>query len=402
MFNKQADSSMNVEVNNAEYKIMIVDDVLSNIMLLKILLTSEKYQIMSAMGGKEALEKIQDEKPDLILLDVMMPDMDGYEVTTVIRAMEPPLRDIPIIFLTALNSTADVVKGFQVGGNDFVTKPFSREELLIRVNHQVSLEAAKRIILRQTEELRSTINARDKMYSVIAHDLRSPLGSIKMMLNMLLVSLQPQTIGEDFHEMLNLANQTTEDTFALLDNLLKWTKSQVGRLNVVYQVSEMVSLAKGVLEIYEKIAGSKGIKLVMEAPESCDMYADRDMIKSVLRNLLSNAIKFTKEGGIITVAVRDNVPEEGGMVVVSVKDTGCGIKEEAQAKLLKIDTHFSTFGTNKEEGSGLGLLLCQDFVQKNGGRLWFESEVGVGTTFYFSIPKEAASKDESPSELLID
>lgn len=383
---------------------MIVDDVLSNIMLLKILLTSEKYQIMSAMGGKEALEKIQLEKPDLILLDVMMPDMDGYEVTTVIRAMEPPLRDIPIIFLTALNSTADVVKGFQVGGNDFVTKPFSREELLIRINHQVSLEAAKRIILRQTEELRSTINARDKMYSVIAHDLRSPLGSIKMMLNMLLVSLQPQTIGEDFHEMLNLANQTTEDTFALLDNLLKWTKSQVGRLNVVYQASEMVSLAKGVLEIYEKIAGSKGIKLVLEATDSCDMYADRDMIKSVLRNLLSNAIKFTKEGGTITVTVRDNVPEEGGMVVVSVKDTGCGIKEEAQAKLLKIDTHFSTFGTNKEEGSGLGLLLCLDFVQKNGGRMWFESKEGVGTTFYFSIPKESASKDDAsaPSDLLID
>ena len=242
------------------------------------------------------------------------------------------------------------------------------------------------------------------MYSVIAHDLRSPLGSIKMMLNMLLVSLQPQTIGEDFHEMLNLANQTTEDTFALLDNLLKWTKSQVGRLNVVYQASEMVSLAKGVLEIYEKIAGSKGIKLVLEATESCDMYADRDMIKSVLRNLLSNAIKFTKEGGIITVTVRDNVPEEGGMVVVSVKDTGCGIKEEAQAKLLKIDTHFSTFGTNKEEGSGLGLLLCQDFVQKNGGRLWFESKEGVGTTFYFSIPKESAFKDDAsaPSDLLID
>lgn len=383
---------------------MIVDDVLSNIMLLKILLTSEKYQIMSAMGGKEALEKIKVEKPDLILLDVMMPDMDGYEVTTVIRAMEPPIRDIPIIFLTALNSTADVVKGFQTGGNDFVTKPFSREELLIRINHQVSLEEAKRIILRQTEELRSTINARDKMYSVIAHDLRSPLGSIKMMLNMLLVSLQPQAIGEDFHEMLNLANQTTEDTFALLDNLLKWTKSQVGRLNVVYQPSEMVSLTKGVMEIYEKIAGSKDIKLLLDAPESCDMYADRDMIKSVLRNLLSNAIKFTKAGGTITVTVKDNVPEEGGLVVVSVKDTGCGIKEEAQSKLLKIDTHFSTFGTNKEEGSGLGLLLCLDFVQKNGGRLWFESQEGVGTTFYFSIPKESASKDvaNAPSDLLID
>lgn len=390
---------MNVEVNNAEYKIMIVDDVLSNVMLLKILLTSEKYQIMSAMGGKEALEKILVEIPDLILLDVMMPDLDGYDVTTAIRAMEAPFRDIPIIFLTALNSTADVVKGFQVGGNDFVTKPFSREELLIRVNHQVSLEAAKRIILRQTEELRNTINARDKMYSVIAHDLRSPLGSIKMMLNMLMVSLQPQTIGADFHEMLNLANQTTEDTFALLDNLLKWTKSQVGRLNVVYQQSEMVSLTKGVLEIYERIAGSKQIKLVFDAPETCDMYADRDMIKSVLRNLLSNAIKFSSAGGTITISIRDNVSEEGGMVVVSVKDTGCGIKEESQAKLLKIDTHFSTFGTNKEEGSGLGLLLCQDFVQKNGGRLWFESKEGVGTTFYFSIPKEGKA---SPADLLVD
>jgi len=379
---------MNVEVNNAEYKILIVDDVLSNIMLLKILLTSEKYQIVSAMGGKEALAKIAVEHPDLVLLDVMMPDLDGYEVTKIIRAMDPPLCDTPIIFLTALNSTADVVKGFQVGGNDFITKPFSREELLIRVNHQVSLEEAKRIILRQTEELRSTIMARDKMYSVIAHDLRSPLGSIKMIMNMLLVSLSPNVIGEEFHEMLNLANQTTEDTFALLDNLLKWTKSQVGRLNVVYQQSEMVSLTRGVLEIYEKIAELKQIKLVFDSPESCDMYADRDMIKSVLRNLLSNAIKFSMSGGTITVTIRDNVPEEGGMVVVAVKDTGCGIKAESQAKLLKIDTHFSTFGTNKEEGSGLGLLLCQDFVLKNGGRLWFESTEGVGTTFYFSIPKE--------------
>jgi len=390
---------MNVEVNNSEYKILVVDDVLSNIMLLKILLTTEKYQIVSAMGGKEALEKIPIEQPDLVLLDVMMPDMDGYEVTKIIRAMEPPLSDTPIIFLTALNSTADVVKGFQVGGNDFITKPFSREELLIRINHQVSLEAAKRIILRQTEELRSTIYARDKMYSVIAHDLRSPLGSIKMMLNMLLVSLSPEVIGKEFHEMLNLANQTTEDTFALLDNLLKWTKSQVGRLNVVYQQSEMVSLTKSVLDIYERIAAQKQIKLELEAPESCDMYADRDMIKSVLRNLLSNAIKFSMPGGMITVIIRDNVPEEGGMVVVAVKDTGCGIKEEAQEKLLKIDTHFSTFGTNKEEGSGLGLLLCQDFVLKNGGRLWFESTVGVGTTFYFSIPKQG---QPSPADLLID
>ena len=174
---------MNVEVNNSEYKILIVDDVLSNILLLKILLSNEKYQISTAMGGKEALEKVVEEKPDLILLDVMMPDMDGFEVTRQLRLMPDPLNEISIIFLTALNGTPEIVKGFQVGGNDFVSKPFSKEELIIRINHQISLTAAKRIIVRQTEELRSIISARDKMYSVIAHDLRSPLGSIKMMPN---------------------------------------------------------------------------------------------------------------------------------------------------------------------------------------------------------------------------
>lgn len=390
---------MNVEVNNAEYKIMIVDDVISNIMLLRVLLASEKYQLISAMGGKEALKMIQVEKPDLILLDVMMPDLDGYEVTTAIRAMEPPLCNIPIIFLTALNSSSDVVKGFLVGGNDFVSKPFSREELLIRVNHQISLEAAKRIITRQKEELQNIINARDKMYSVIAHDLRSPLGSIKMMLNTLVSLLQPQVIGEDVYELLNLSNQTIEDTFSLLDNLLKWTKSQVGRLNVVKQPSELVSLTREVLTIQEKIAESKGLKLLLEAPESCEIYADREMIKSILRNLLSNAIKFTSTGGVVMVTIKDHVQEESDMVVVSVMDTGCGMTVEGKDKLLKTDSHFSTFGTNKEEGSGLGLLLCQDFVQKNGGRLWFDSEEGLGTTFNFSIPKEAASEDDASTAI---
>jgi two-component system, sensor histidine kinase and response regulator len=379
---------MNVEVNNSEYKILIVDDVLSNILLLKILLTNEKYQICTAMGGNEALEKIKSESPDLILLDVMMPDMDGFEVTRQLRKMPSPYNEIYIIFLTALNGTPEIVKGFQVGGNDFISKPFSKEELIIRINHQISLVAAKRIIERQNEELRSIISARDKMYSVIAHDLRSPLGSIKMMLNMLVVSLSEEMVGEELHEMLHLANQSTEETFSLLDNLLKWTKSQVGRLNVVYQKSDMVSLAQGVIYIYNNVAGLKEIEISLVAPESCDIYADRDMVKTVLRNLISNAIKFTNKKGSITVRIIDNVEDEGGMVVVSVEDTGCGMTMEAQEKLLKVETHFSTFGTNNEEGSGLGLLLCKDFVVKNGGSLWFESEVGVGTKFFFSIPKK--------------
>ena len=378
---------MDVEINNSEYKILIVDDVLSNVLLLKILLSNEKFQISTAMGGKEALEKIQQDLPDLILLDVMMPDVDGFEVTRQLRSMPEPYCDISIIFLTALNGTPEIVKGFQTGANDFISKPFSKEELIIRVKHQISLIAATRIIVQQTEALRNSIYSRDKMYSVIAHDLRSPMGSIKMMLNMLVFTIDKDAIGSEMYEMLSLANKTTEETFSLLDNLLKWTKSQTGRLNVVYQQTDMVSLAEGVLQIFSKLAELKQVELKTDLPEICEVYADRDMIKSVLRNLLSNAIKFSKSGGSIIVRVKDDVAEEGGKVVVSVQDNGLGMSEEAQKKLLKIETHFSTFGTNNEEGSGLGLLLCQDFVLKNGGRLWFSSEEGVGTTFNFSIPK---------------
>lgn len=378
---------MDVEINNSEYKILIVDDVLSNVLLLKILLSNEKFQISTAMGGKEALEKVQQDLPDLILLDVMMPDVDGFEVTRQLRSMPEPYCDISIIFLTALNGTPEIVKGFQTGANDFISKPFSKEELIIRVKHQISLIAATRIIIQQTEALRNSIYSRDKMYSVIAHDLRSPMGSIKMMLNMLVLTTDKDSIGSEMYEMLSLANKTTEETFSLLDNLLKWTKSQTGRLNVVYQQTDMVSLTEGVLQIFSKLAELKQVELKMDVPELCEVYADRDMIKSVLRNLLSNAVKFSKSGGSIIVRVKDDVAEEGGKVVVSVQDNGLGISAEAQKKLLKIETHFSTFGTNNEEGSGLGLLLCQDFVLKNGGRLWFSSEEGVGTTFNFSIPK---------------
>ena len=158
---------MNMEINPSEYKILIVDDVMSNVLLLKVLLTNEKFNIVTASNGNQALDQVKKENPDLILLDVMMPDMSGFEVSQKLKA-DPEAAHIPIIFLTALNSTADIVKGFQVGGNDFISKPFNKEELIIRVSHQISLVAAKRIIEAKTEELKKTIIGRDKLYSVIA------------------------------------------------------------------------------------------------------------------------------------------------------------------------------------------------------------------------------------------
>jgi two-component system sensor histidine kinase/response regulator len=203
-----------------------------------------------------------------------------------------------------------------------------------------------------------------------------------MVLNMLIINLPPETIGEEMHELLTVANQTTEETFALLDNLLKWTKSQIGRLKIVYQDVNIIEILQSVMDIFNMVADVKGISINLDAPDRMLARADIDMIKTVVRNLLSNAIKFSRENSTITISAK----QEGNMAIVSVKDTGCGIAEEDQSKLLHTDTHFSTFGTNNEEGSGLGLLLCQDFVEKNNGKLWFTSKKGEGSTFSFSIP----------------
>ncbi len=377
-----------MKINPAEYKILVVDDVQSNVLLLKALLGREGFNIVYAMNGAEALEKVKIEHPDLVLLDVMMPDMDGFEVAGRLK-VEPEQAEIPIIFLTALNDSASVVKGFQLGANDFISKPFRREELLIRVEHQLSLVDARRIILRQTEELRKTIAGRDKLYSVIAHDLRSPMASIKMLCNTIMMSIDPKAVPKDVFEMLEMTNRTAEEVFSLLDNLLKWTKSQLGKLSNVPQSVDVFGLVEGVIEVFNPIAESKSIVLALNSSvEFVNVIVDIEMIKSVVRNLLSNAIKFSHKDTTITIQVEiRNIPDSSDQeVVITVCDKGCGIKEEDQPKLLNEATHFTTFGTNSEEGSGLGLLLCKDFVSKNHGKLWFTSQEGVGSNFSFSLP----------------
>ena len=373
---------MIMQIDPSEFKLLIVDDVQTNVLLLKALLGKEGYQIMVANNGLAALETVKQDLPDLILLDVMMPEMDGFEVAQYLKG-QPETANIPIVFLTALDDTESIVKGFKLGASDFISKPFRKEELMVRLKHQLSLVAAHRIILEQTEELKKTIAGRDKLYSVIAHDLRSPMASMKMLLNTIMMGIDRGKMDPDVFDMLEMSNKTSEEVFSLLDNLLKWTKRQLGKLTVVPQELNITELVDGVMEVMKPVAEVKHIRLIREGHEESIVKVDIEMIKSVIRNLLSNALKFSNSDLDIILSVR----EEGEQVVVSVKDLGRGIKKEDQGKLLNEATHFTTFGTNSEEGSGLGLLLCRDFVCKNGGKLWFESEENVGSVFSFSLPK---------------
>jgi len=376
----EVEESLEAKINRSEYKILIVDDVISNVLLLKILLTNEKFQVCTANNGTTCIEQAKNEHPDLILLDVMMPDISGFD-TAVILKKDEETKDIPIIFLTALNTPADLVHGFKVGASDFLTKPFNKEELVMRVTQQISLVAAKRIIEKQNAELRATLNNRDKMYSVIAHDLRSPMASIRMVLNLVVASTSPEQVGPELYELLDKANKESEDVHDLLDNLLKWTKSQTGRLNVVIQELDLNDIIPGVVDIFEVIAETKHIKLNLQMADGpLVVTADNDMLKTIVRNFLSNAIKFSPEDSSIDIIMS----KDADFAKISVRDHGVGIASDRLGSIFhKGET---TYGTGGEEGSGLGLQLCQDFAQKIGGDCTVESVEGEGSTFSVTIP----------------
>ncbi|MGE0091433.1 MAG: response regulator [Bacteroidales bacterium] len=373
---------MQMEINNSEYTVLIVDDVDANVLLLKLLISKAGYKTLSAYNGRDALDIIMKDNPDLVLLDIMMPIMDGHEVAKKLKET-PGKEELPIIFLSALNSTEDIVQGFKLGAADYVSKPFNKDELLIRINHQISLIHAKRTIERQTQELKKTIIGRDKLYSVIAHDLRSPIASIRMVMEVLINGISKENIDAEMYDLLIMANRLTDDSFTLLDNLLKWTKSQTGRLNTVYQDEvDVMHLITGVVEVARGVAKLKNITLNLHGATSRTARLDIDMAKTALRNLLSNAIKFSYENSEVDV----NISEDDQRVYIEVKDYGSGINTDKQKLLLKTETHFTSFGTGNEEGSGLGLLLCNEFVKRNGGTLEFHSQEGKGSTFSFDIP----------------
>lgn len=374
----------NMEINNSDYKILIVDDVKANVMLLKALVKKNDFQIIEAFDGKQALEMFEAHKPDLILLDIMMPILDGYQVLEKIRTGSINT-DVSIILITALDNKEEVVKGFSAGANDYISKPFNNKELEARIRHQISLIAAKQEIDQKTKDLISAIKNRDKLYSVIAHDLRSPLSSVKMILNLLVSELKNCGISNDLYELLDESNRTTENLFILLDNLLKWTKNQIGKLHLTIQKIDIVGITHGLIDLYSLMTQGKNIKInVISDTESIEITSDTDIFKTIIRNLMSNAIKFSYSGSKINIYIK----EKENSVEICVEDFGCGISPERQALILADkEIGYTSYGTNNEEGSGLGLNLCKEFTEKLGGKIWFESELNKGSKFYISLPK---------------
>lgn len=241
---------------------------------------------------------------------------------------------------------------------------------------------AKKEKLKENEEILKGLNAtKDKLFSIIAHDLKNPFSSILGFSELLIKNIGNYD-AEKSGKFLMLINSSIKNTIVLLDNLLNWVKSQSGQLNFNPEKNDFSLIIQEIIEISNITASIKNISFNNLQSDSLEVYADQNMLKTVLRNLIFNSIKFTNHGGKIDIFATQNQK----FIEITVSDNGVGISEESIKKLFNLETNITTTGTNNEKGSGLGLVLCKEFVEMHGGKIWVESEEGKGSNFKFTLP----------------
>jgi len=356
--------------------VLIVDDMPKNIQLLGSILKNESIEIEFATSGKEALEWLHTRHFDLVLLDIMMPEMDGLEVCRRIKE-NATTADIAVIFITAKTDIQSMVQGFESGAVDYITKPFNKNELIARVRTHLTLQHQKRML----EENNAM---KDKIFSIIGHDLRNPIGNIKTYIDAFLLS--GMEVSDEVTMLLKDISILSEQAFALLENLLLWAKNQSGRLTSNPVRTNIAEVITNAVFLIQNQADNKSISIIRHSINKTEAFFDPEQIAIVLRNLIWNAIKFTPRDGEIQLEVKSLKDKGKAFVRVEVSDNGVGIEAEDQKKLFDSRHHFTTFGTNNEKGSGLGLHICREFVEMNGGTIGVQSEPGKGSTFFFTLP----------------
>ncbi|HNY13269.1 MAG TPA: hybrid sensor histidine kinase/response regulator, partial [Candidatus Wallbacteria bacterium] len=359
-----------------------------NIKVSGNILSGHGIEIAAATNGEDALKMAASDKPDLILLDIQMPEMNGFEVCRRLKENEAT-KNIPVIFLTAYGEIEDIVKGFDAGAADYIAKPFKAQELVSRVLNHLQLSYARsEIIVKNAEldernrQLWESIAAKDKFFSIISHDLKNTFSSIINFTGYLKNNFKTLN-ANDLEKSLTSINQSSTQVYELLDNLLKWALSQTGKVEFRPEAINIKDIMNETIGSLSASIENKKIKIVTNIDEELIAYADGNMVKTILRNLASNAIKFSHSAGEVEIGAKRAM--EG--IAISVEDNGVGISGDHIKNLFKIDASVKTSGTQNEKGSGLGLILCREFVEINGGKISVESEPGSGSKFVFTVPE---------------
>jgi signal transduction histidine kinase len=399
--------------------ILIVDDTPENLQVLSATLLDRGYKVRGVINGKMAIRAARAGSPDLILLDIKMPEMDGYEVCMQLKA-DPKTSEIPVIFISALDEVLDKVTAFQVGGVDFITKPFHVAEVLARIEHQLTIQRLKKQLLDRNTELQQEIIERKKAEEAAAaaslaksqfvanmsHELRTPLNAI---LGFTEVMSRDSFLGDENIENLRIINRSGQHLLELINDVLDLSKIEAGIIALDERSFDLYQLLDTLEQMFQIKAETKNLQLKFFVQANVPQYikTDEKKLRVCLINLLGNAIKFTSDGGRIclraSVESKQQLAEseiypnstsgEPFLILFEVEDTGVGIAA------AEIDTLFDAFvqteaGRNAADGTGLGLTITKKYVQIMGGDIGFKSVLGEGTSFQFNIRVFPATSSE--------
>ncbi|CAD0226047.1 Histidine kinase response regulator hybrid protein [Planktothrix agardhii] len=365
--------------------ILIVDDTPDNLRLLSKTLSEQGYEVQCAINGKLALMAVQHESPDLILLDIKMPEMDGYEVCERLK-MQEETAAIPVIFLSALDDVFDKVKAFTVGGVDYITKPFQIEEVFARIENQLTIRRLqqqlqnKNIKLEQlNQELKRSNRDLEEFAYVVSHDLQQPLQTITGFAELLLALKSEINLEQEAEEYVSPILEEGIRMQELIKNLLEY--SRVGTKKRNFEPTDCQEiLRKSLADLHSIIENSLAIVTYEKLPI---LMADRIQLGQLFQNLIANGIKYQSPNiqPKIVISVQEK-PEEW---LFRVEDNGIGIKPENFDRIFQV---FQRLHTNQEyPGTGVGLAICKKIIERHQGRIWLESEWQIGTTFNFTLPK---------------
>jgi signal transduction histidine kinase len=363
--------------------VLVVDDNPANVELLEAYLLPEKYDVVSAFDGNQALARVAEAPPDIVLLDVMMPGLDGYEVCRRLKT-DQKTRFIPVVMVTALKDLDDKVKSIEAGADDFLTKPISKVELLTRIRSLIRVKHLHDDLENSYLQLQGLQRTKEALTQMIIHDLKNPLTGIKA--NLEIVGMEKL---DETRECLEAAQRSADLLYNMIQDLLDISRLEEGKLTLNTEAVALADVTSAVAREVEAPAAAEGKRISHEVPADLPLIpCDRNLIYRVVSNLLVNAVKHTGRGG--SIALRAEVA--GGFAAIHVVDTGHGIPEQF---LDRIFEKFGQVDSRRRTGTGLGLTFCKMAVEAHGGTISVQSKEGVGSTFTFTLPLAGPSQEDS-------
>ena len=372
----------------ANKRILVVDDVEENTYIVSTILKSAGYTPIVANSGKQAIQLAEQQHPDLMLLDINMPEMNGYEVCKYFKEREV-ISDIPVVFLTVHADAESISKAFDVGAVDYLTKPFKKAELLARVRVHIALRQALETLEHQNEKLQRLNDEKNEFLGIAAHDLKNPLNSIRGMAQMIVKRKTVELAEEEIDDMSHQIETQSNFMFEIITNLLDVNKIENGKLTLQMMPVELLMSLDNVVSRYQIPATKKNITLSFETEaDSPQIYADPTLTIQILDNIVSNAVKYSPSEKRVWVRLVEDATNK--KVRVEVQDEGPGFSDEDKKKLFGKFARLSAKPTGGEHSTGLGLSIVKRLTEAMGANIWCESELGKGAKFVIEFPDASA------------